>query len=192
MNAAVYVLFRRRTLFLFAASVLMLVVAKPTPEVFWIGLPFVAGGEAIRVWSAGYLTKLSGLVTAGPFALCRNPLYIGSFLISVGYFIMCHRIDVWILGTTLFWLFHGGAVIYEERLLREKFGEEYTQYCKTVPRFIPHIRDLGGAGRFSLSRVMANDEYRGAVTTVVVTALYGFMAYDCFSILSWLSDALPG
>lgn len=187
-----YILFRKRTFFLLAASILLVFIAKPTPGAFWIGLPFTLIGVVIRLWSAGYLTKMSGLVTAGPFAFCRNPLYIGSFFISVGYFIMCNRIDVWIVGTVLFWLFHGGAVVYEEQLLREKFKEEYIQYCKSVPRFLPFPQRFARNGSFSLKRIMTNNEYRSVLSTMILLALFGLMAYNNFSIITWLSDAFTG
>lgn len=164
----------------------LLVVAKPTTAVFWAGLPLVALGEAIRVWASGYLTKLSGLVTAGPFAICRNPLYVGSFLISLGYFVMCNRWDVLIGGIVLFWVLHGAAVIYEERLLVEKFGEDFAEYCRNVPRFLPHPRRLAGQGDFSFGQVKANDEHRGAAGTALILAAYAVMAFEQFSILPWL------
>jgi protein-S-isoprenylcysteine O-methyltransferase Ste14 len=161
----------------------VLVVAKPTPAAFWMGLPLVAVGEAIRVWSAGYLTKLSGLVTAGPFALCRNPLYVGSFLISLGYLLMCHRTDVLIVGIVLFWILHGGAVAYEERLLREKFGEEFERYCREAPRFLPRPRRFVGEGRFTFERVIANDEHRGVASAALLCIAFAVMAYGSYSIL---------
>lgn len=169
-----------------AGSLTLLLVAKPTPEAFWAGLPLVAVGQMIRVWAAGYLTKLSGLVTAGPFALCRNPLYVGSFLISLGYMTMCHRTIVFVAGTALFWLLHAGAVAYEEQLLRDKFGEDYLHYCQEVPRFIPRPRSLIGHGDFSLKRVMANDEGRGAAVIALLAACFGWMAFESFSVLNWL------
>jgi protein-S-isoprenylcysteine O-methyltransferase Ste14 len=165
----------------------VLVVARPTPAAFWTGLPLVAIGEAIRVWSAGYLTKLSGLVTAGPFALCRNPLYVGSFAISLGYLLMCHRVDVLVVGTALFWILHGGAVAYEERLLREKFGDEFDEYCRKVPRFLPHPGQIAGSGAFSFKQVMANDEHRQAASAALLSVAFASMAYASFSVIDWLS-----
>lgn len=169
-------------------SLVVLVVAKPDPAAFWMGLPLVAAGEAIRIWSAGYLTKLSGLVTAGPFALCRNPLYVGSFLISLGYLVMCDRPYVLIAGIVVFWVLHGGAVVYEERLLRERFGAEFDDYCRRVPRFLPRLGRLAGNGAFSFRRVVTNDEHRQAVSAVALLSVFAWMAYESFSILDWLVE----
>jgi steroid 5-alpha reductase family enzyme len=166
----------------------LLLVAKPTPAAFWAGLPLVAIGEAIRLWASGYLTKLSGLVTAGPFAICRNPLYAGSFLICLGYLVMCNRADVLIVGIALFWGLHWAAVIYEERILRERFGEEFEEYCRRVPRFVPRPRRLAGRGGFSFEQVMANDEHRGAASAALLSTVFAFMAYGSFSIAGWLTS----
>lgn len=163
-------------------------IAKPTPEAFYTALPLVVAGELIRIWSSGYLTKLSGLVTAGPFALCRNPLYVGSFLISLGYLVMCHNWLVLAVGVVVFWLLHGGAVTYEERLLREVFGENYIEYCRQVPRFIPRPRSLAGEGSFSYARAVGNDEFRSAGFTLAFVACFGVMAFQSFSVLNWLSS----
>jgi len=163
---------------LFFAPIIILLLAKPSPHDFWIGFPLVVAGESIRLWASGYLKKLSEIVTAGPFALCRNPLYVGSFLISVGYFVMCNRLCIWVAGVALFWLFHAGAVLYEEKLLREKFTEQYKSYCRVVPRFFPRFnRNLAGNGTFSVQQMMLNDEHRSAAGALFMTVLFGLRAY---------------
>ena len=174
---AIYFLFRRRTLFLAVVPIALVLVAQPSVYRFWIGLPLVVAGQLIRVWSAGYLSKLEKLVTSGPFALCRNPLYVGSFLVCVGYLFMCNRTDAWIATPVMFWLFHGGAVAYEEKLLREKFGEPFEKYCSAVPRFLPKWRGQAGHGGFSFQQLMLNNEYRGAAAAILLTGLFALMAY---------------
>ncbi len=165
----------------------LLLLARPDPRLFWIGLPFVIVGQAIRIWSAGYLRKMDTLITAGPFALCRNPLYVGSFLIAVGYFTMCGRLVVWIAGILLFWLFHGGAIVQEERLLRERYGEAFRAYCERTPRFLPRLRHMPGEGEFSFELAMANDEPRGAFATAIFVAIFAVISYlPNFAPASWL------
>jgi len=191
MNGAVYFLFRRRTAILWLSPVVMLCLARPTPLSFWAGLPFVVAGELLRIWSSGYLTKLSSLVTAGPFALCRNPLYVGSFLACVGYLTMCGRADLWVVGVALFWLFHGGAVVYEERILGEKFGADYANYCRRVPRFIPRPAALVGHGYFSLRQAMLNNEYCGLASALTFSVAFAVLAFGNGSAsTSWVSALL--
>lgn len=175
-----------------AGSLGMLIVARPTPQLFWVGLPLVVAGELIRLWSSGYLTKLSGLITAGPYALCRNPLYVGSFLITVGCLIMCNNLTVLAVGVFLFWTLHWGAVIYEEGMLRGKFGQEFVDYCGRVPRFLPYPRRMAGQGVFSIRQVNANDELQGAATMLVLAAAFGAMAFRSFSVIGWVSSLAKG
>lgn len=157
--------------------VILLLIAKPTPKSFWIGLPFIIIGEAIRIWSAGYLDKLERLITGGPFALCRNPLYIGSFFISVGYFIICGNPVILTICVILFWVFHCGAVIHEEKMLREKFGQDFLNYCKAVPRFIPRFRSSKGNGEFSISQLMSNREPKSMLGTAIMLVIFTLMTF---------------
>lgn len=170
-------MFRRRTAFMLIGTIALLVLARTTPASFWYGLPLVVIGELIRIWSAGSLRKMEQLITSGPFALCRNPIYIGSFLMTSGYLVMCRRVDVGIIGVVLFWLFHGGAIAREEALLREKFGESYDSYCKSVPRFAPRFNLAGARGGFSRRLLSENLEWRSAVSSLVIILLFGLIAY---------------
>ncbi|MHB9035287.1 MAG: methyltransferase family protein [Armatimonadota bacterium] len=170
------------------ASVVLLLAANTTPRSFWIGVPFVVVGELIRVWAAGYLSKLSRLVTAGPFAIGRNPLYIGSFLISIGYFAMCNQPVLWVIGPVLFWLFHGGAIAHEEKLLEEKFGDEFRDYCKSVSRLVSIPRSLAGHGEFSVGQLMRNNEFNSIAGSVLTVGLFALLAYSPghHSLIGWL------
>ncbi len=170
----------------------MLLLARPSREGVLIGLPLVAAGQGIRLWAAGYLTKLSDLVTAGPYALCRNPMYVAMFIITVGYMAMCGRLEVWVGGTVLFWLFHGGAVAQEEKLLRNKFDERYADYAGRVPRFVPRLRPLAGEGTFSGRRLVMNNEHLALAATVGICAILAANAFTTQRpTLEWLALILP-
>lgn len=176
---------------LLLGSVVLLLVANPKPAMFWAGVSFVAAGAAVRAWAAGYLVKMQRLVTAGPFSLCRNPLYVGSFLISIGYLFMCNQPAAWIPGAIVFWVFHGGAIAYEEKLLCEKFGEEYEDYRRAVPCLIPRLRSTAGQGEFSPAQLAFNNEIRVMVGTFLTSALFGLMTYGIVPLpLEWLSGIL--
>lgn len=90
---------------------------------------------------------------------------------------MSGRIDVMIAGVVLFWMFHGGAVAYEEKLLQEKFGQDFTDYCKSVPRFIPAIRSLEGEGHFSIGQALYNNEYRSFAASIIISIIFAIIAY---------------
>lgn len=185
----VYFLFRRRTAFLLIMPALILILGRPTFRAVLLGLPFIICGEAIRIWASGYLSKMSELTTAGPFALCRNPLYVGSFFINLGYFFMSNSLTIGIIGTILFCLFHGAAVKHEEGMLREKFGEPFIDYCKSVPRFFPRPRSMQGVGKFTFQQLKSNHEYKGLSGASAICALFALRAYySSFQPIEWLTE----
>ena len=130
--------------------ILMLVFAEPTLQNFILGLIFVLMGEAIRFWGvaiAGSETrtteKLAGkiLVTSGPFAYVRNPLYIGNMLMYIGFALMSNAFSLLLPSIVfLFFLIQYNIIVsLEEQFLTEKFGDAYKKYCEEVPRFIPRL-----------------------------------------------------
>lgn len=78
----------------------------------------------------------SQIVATGIFAISRNPMYVGMALILLGLAMG--------LGSLLVWLMIIGFVLYmtyfqikpEERILAEKFGDDYRQYCAQVRRWV--------------------------------------------------------
>ena len=106
-----------------------------------VGWSIVATGSIIVAKSlkaAGHteLDRPQRLVTSGPYAVSRNPMYVGWMLLQLG--IGAAARSGWILAT----LPLAGAAIHrdvvsEERRLTETFGDEYYQYCATVGRYLP-------------------------------------------------------
>ena len=167
-------------------------MARPTHVSVAVGLPLVILGEAGRFWAAGYLKKLSTLTTAGPYALCRNPIYVSTFLACAGFLLICNRPLVCIAGAVLFWVLHGGAVIYEETLLSRKFGEQYAQYRACVPRFLPRLRGPSGEGRFSLRQLVSNNEHLGLAAAAALLLIFGLNAWSSGrSPIGWLVSLKP-
>jgi hypothetical protein len=78
-------------------------------------------------------------VREGPYSLCRNPLYVGSFLIacSVALFLQSPIFAAGVVASV--YLYVRGTVPAEEEHLRAALGEEYRTYCETVPRFVPRF-----------------------------------------------------
>lgn len=111
----------------------------------------VAGiGEYIRLWGvswAGSETRTTGgvggtyLVISGPFSYVRNPLYLGNILMYTGIGIMSFAIFPYlqIAGLIFFSIQYHFIVKEEEGYLRKTFGQEYSDYTKNVPRFIPRV-----------------------------------------------------
>jgi protein-S-isoprenylcysteine O-methyltransferase Ste14 len=126
----------------------MLLYSRPTFVTMLIGAILVAIGEAIRFWGVSYAgseTRTTGnvggsnLVTQGPFAYVRNPLYIGNIIMYFGISIMSNSLFPFLqIISILYFAFQYYFIIVEEEgFLREKFTEKYENYFKSVNRFIP-------------------------------------------------------
>jgi protein-S-isoprenylcysteine O-methyltransferase Ste14 len=126
----------------------VLVLADPSWVTFAAGVAIALVGEAIRFWGvsvAGSATRTTSgvggdtLITNGPFAFVRNPLYLGNFVITVGLSIMAWAWMPWLflLVVVLFGVQYILIISLEEEHLRAKFGASYEHYFRHVPRFLP-------------------------------------------------------
>jgi protein-S-isoprenylcysteine O-methyltransferase Ste14 len=136
--------------------ILLLMLAHPTRISFFAGLSVALLGEAIRFWGvlyAGGATRTTAkvgarrLVTDGPFSHVRNPLYIGNFFLNLGIVIMSRAWWPWMLlvSFAVFGIQYGLIVREEERFLSEKFGAQYEEYCRLVPRWIPRLKGFSNS-----------------------------------------------
>jgi protein-S-isoprenylcysteine O-methyltransferase Ste14 len=109
----------------FACAALFFVFAQPTATTLIVGAAIAVPGLALRAWASGHLRKNDALATTGPYAYTRNPLYLGSFLMGVGFTIATGR---WFLGNALAALFLGNnvpVIRVETGTLRTLFGKIY-------------------------------------------------------------------
>jgi protein-S-isoprenylcysteine O-methyltransferase Ste14 len=86
----------------------------------------------------GMKTMPERLVTGGPYAYTRNPMYLGHILFLVGLALTLHSE----LGATIAVasaVFFHVRVTRDEQRLREFFGEPYAEYCARVKRWIPRL-----------------------------------------------------
>ena len=128
----------------------MLLFAYPNIWSLIAGFIVACIGESIRLWGvswAGSETRTTGtvggtyLIVSGPFAHLRNPLYLGNILMYTGLGIMSFALFPWlqIAGFLFFSLQYHFIVSEEEKYLEKTFGQEYEEYKKHVPRFIPRL-----------------------------------------------------
>lgn len=159
----------------FAFAIAYLVVSQPTPRLLSAGAAVALAGLLLRGSAAGHLEKNLSLSVSGPFRSTRNPLYLGSFILGLGFMIAGAS---WILGivfAALFVVVYIPAMRQEEGFLRQKFGTSYDAYSRQVPFFFP-IPGKGckGEGRFEWKRYKKNREYEAAA---------GFLAILVFLII---------
>ncbi|HAS54225.1 MAG TPA: hypothetical protein DCS42_08940 [Nitrospiraceae bacterium] len=159
-------------------GVILFYVAKP--ELLWFipGAFLVIGGEWLRLWAAGHLRKNKQLTTTGPYAHVKNPLYIGTLLITLGYSAMAKNIYIMIAGFVWFFIWYAP---YKKKQENEKlvssFGSAWSEYDKAVPDYLPRISSYPGKGknRWSWDVVKENSEHETAVGVFVGFAMLVYM-----------------
>jgi protein-S-isoprenylcysteine O-methyltransferase Ste14 len=138
----------------------------------WPSLILVGLGEALRIWAAGHLRKDQSLTTGGPYRWIRNPLYLGSFLIAIGFCLVAGSIWVWILVAAYFLVCYLPVIRYEEKALSEKFPNDYREYADAVPGLYPHWKPYGkSSSKFSIRQAFRNKEYNA-----LLGILLGYLA----------------
>src|SRR5437870_10434484 len=116
----------------FLCGALFIWFARPTWRTLLIGGSVAIIGLALRAWSAGHIRKNDALATSGPYAFTRNPLYLGSFLLGLGFTVAAAR---WVLGAVFVALFLGiylPVMRVEASTLAQLFGETYRNYARDV------------------------------------------------------------
>lgn len=200
-------LFRYRTSIpLPIALALLLIPAADSTSPFLtplsrLGVLVVAAGEAVRLWAVHHIgaisrtrsDRLGPLIDTGPFALVRNPLYLGNILLWLGF----------ALSARLFWLapaivillaFEYHAIVrWEETLLAVRLGDAYLDYTMRVPRWIPRpgvapSRALNGAD--PLPRVFSWREtlYSERGTLIAIAVGYALLALKAY----WSGPGIRG
>jgi len=123
---------------IFLGAFLLVILAKPYFMGTVIGIILISLGEGIRIWAAGHLQKNESLTVTGPYAYVKNPLYIGSILITIGFCILADNIYL-LAAATLAFCFH--YIPYKKRVegdrLRKIFGSQFEDYDQKVPDYIP-------------------------------------------------------
>jgi protein-S-isoprenylcysteine O-methyltransferase Ste14 len=118
---------------------------RQTRNGWMLGLAFIVVGEISRivgVAAAGTVTRrrsrdVQRLVTYGIFSWMRNPLYVGNFLVWIG-FAIGSGVHWFVPVAILFFAIEYTYIVrYEEGVLESIFGQEYLDYKARTPRWIP-------------------------------------------------------
>jgi protein-S-isoprenylcysteine O-methyltransferase Ste14 len=147
--------------FLFAVFYFWL--ARPSWRSLMLGAMVVVPGLVIRALASGHVRKNEALATSGPYAYTRNPLYLGSMVIGLGF---CVAARSWWIGVALVVMF---LAIYlpvirdEEAFLRRTFPG-FEEYARRVPRLMPRLTHGSNAraeasARFSVDLYLKHREY---------------------------------
>jgi protein-S-isoprenylcysteine O-methyltransferase Ste14 len=181
-----------------AALVALGLWGRPDPLGWGIGLIVAGLGVAVRSWAAGYLIKSRELITGGPYAYVRNPLYLGRVLIGSGICIAVRLPQDWplprwpwpnLIALAVFCAFFFGYYMprkerVEPARLEEYHGESYRRYREAVPSLLPNFfrrydRRNGAWGWPQYHRLK---EYNWVLGYVAIFTLLGLRAFD---VLHW-------
>jgi protein-S-isoprenylcysteine O-methyltransferase Ste14 len=122
---------------LLGAAVVALLIWKLDPRWLLPGFLISMFGEAIQLWCFASLDKGRTLAFNGPYALVRNPMYLGRYFILLGGLMVLGSGWVLIAFTVVYYFYMVNRVKREEEYLRGPLGAPYEDYLRTVNRFLP-------------------------------------------------------
>jgi protein-S-isoprenylcysteine O-methyltransferase Ste14 len=172
--------FKPRFAVIYPFGLIFLIFGTLNDQSLRTGIGYIIAGFLIRLWSNGYAIKNDKLTTSGPYAHVRNPLYVGTFLIAIG-FMFVLNLDINI-GNVLKLAFLAGLVFMyvktindEQGMLKAKFGQAYDNYCTKIHAMIPSLTPYteGEQWPFDMQRLIFSKEYKTIVwITVLLIAFH--------------------
>jgi len=186
-------LFAQRTWLPLPLALALLLVrageAPRSPAVAAAGLLIVVAGESLRLWAVRHIgvisrtrsDRLGPLVTSGPFAVVRNPLYLGNIALWVGFAVSARLLWLAPVFVAVLGFEYHAIVRWEERLLESRRGEEYRGYMARVPRWCPSPQ-----GRTTSHAPPAPNRWRDALFSERGTLI----AIGVGCLLLWMKSAL--
>jgi protein-S-isoprenylcysteine O-methyltransferase Ste14 len=177
-------LFRHRTSLPIPLALPLLLVrsgeAEPGALLLVLGIALVVTGELVRVWGVHHIgavsrtrsDRLGPLVATGPFAVVRNPLYLGNIAIWVGFAFVARLLWMAPIILAVLALEYHAIVRWEEQFLESRLGDSYRAYLARVPRWVPNFTpaNLAPAARAYSWRETCFSE-RGTLVAIALGAL---------------------
>ena len=158
--------------FLFAAAYFWF--ARPTWISLGAGFAVAALGVLVRALASGHIRKNAELATTGPYAYTRNPLYLGSIIIAIGFIIAARNLWIGVGALAMFAFIYLPVITAEEKYLRSAFPG-YDRYASEVPRFLPRLTPYraetavdDGSVHFSSALYLRHREYNAALGAVLM------------------------
>lgn len=119
-------------------------------EIFCFTISFL--GLGIRVYTIGHAPKgTSGrntksqkayvLNTTGMYSVVRHPLYLGNFLIWLGFSLFTRSFFFSFSAIFLFFLYYKRIIFVEEEFLSEKFGQTFSEWANKTPVMFPRFKN---------------------------------------------------
>jgi protein-S-isoprenylcysteine O-methyltransferase Ste14 len=157
----------------FAFAVLYFWLAHATWRSLALGAIPIVPGLLVRALASGHVRKNEALATSGPYAYTRNPLYLGSLFIGVGFAVAAQSLWIGLALVAMFFAIYLPVILDEEKFLRQKFPE-YGDYARRVPRLFPGLGPQSHSSKaplgFSLDLYLKHREYNALLGTLAMIA----------------------
>ena len=148
----------------------------PIQVINLVGTGLILLGLGIRSWAAGMLHKSQEITSVGPYSVVRNPLYLGSFMMMIGF---CMLMKDWL---SLAFVMGPMAVLYyfqirvEERNLAAWFRDDWSNYVRRTNRILPGTLSKAILAPWSSRQWARNREYQAVVATLLGLVALGLLA----------------
>lgn len=106
----------------------------------WFGIVSIVICILGRTWTSLYIAgrKIEELVTDGPYSVTRNPLYFFSIFGAAGAGAQLGSVIAGVVFGAMAWTVFYVVSLQEERVMMDRHGQAFVDYCATVPRFLPN------------------------------------------------------
>jgi protein-S-isoprenylcysteine O-methyltransferase Ste14 len=182
---------KKRILVTQLITLALLIAARPESwRLFWAGAAVMLLGQAVRLAASAAIVKSRTLTTTGPYAAVRNPLYLGTMLMTAGLMLMLSSpsrplltVGLWATAALSFGWVYYVTIKAEEVFLSSTYGNDFEAYKAAAPAILPCLGGLRGffdLSAYSREVFRKNKEWRGltaALLLVLLTAArirYGF------------------
>jgi protein-S-isoprenylcysteine O-methyltransferase Ste14 len=165
----------------FLSAAIFIWLAKPVPVTLIVGASISLLGIALRGWASGHIRKNDALAISGPYAYTRNPLYLGSFLLGLGFTVAANRWELALLFALLFFGIYFPVMRVESATLEGLFGQDYRRYASKVPLFLPRLVPYRGENavktNFDANLYLRYREYRAVLGLLIAWGLLALKTY---------------
>ena len=162
----------------FIIAIVFLGFSRPTPVTLAVGIAIAAIGVLLRAWACGHLRKTSELDVSGPYAYTRNPLYLGTFIIALGFGVASGSWWLFLLICAYVGSIYFPVMNVEADVLEQRLGGEYRDYAANVPLLFPRLTAWKKSDRvFNFQLYLKNGEYNAAIGLVAASAFLAIKLY---------------
>lgn len=151
----------------FIVAVIYILRARPTWPSLGVGLLIAALGLLVRALASGHIQKNQSLAITGPYRYTRNPLYLGSLGLALGFVIAARDWLMAILALAMLAGVYFPVIRSEETYLSQRFGADFDLYCRQTPRLFPGLfrrpPPQPGASGFSWALYFRHREYNALI-----------------------------